>query len=195
MRATGFSWRESIYLAPVNANPTQAADADFELVDAGVVLRQMNASGARLNVMILDACRNNPFGGRGFRDAGGGLAQMKAPRGTLISYATQPGNVASDGGLGGNSPYTKALADAMRKPGLDILHMFNSVGVAVDRETDGSQQPWVSHSPIDGEFYFAGLSPGSTIPTPPAPVPSADKETVFGSLSRAARTRRISRHT
>ncbi len=168
------------YLAPVDANPTQAADADFELVDAGVVLRQMEASGARLNVMILDACRNNPFGGRGLRDAGGGLAQMKAPRGTLISYATQPGNVASDGGLVGNSPYTKALAEAMRKPGLDILHMFNEVGLTVDRNTNGSQQPWVAISPIDGEFYFAGeRQPPQVAVVTSVPEPAISAEEAF----------------
>jgi len=93
---------------PVGANPSTVADADFELIDAGLVLKQMEAAGSRLNIVILDACRNNPFDRRGLRDSGGGLAQMRAPRGTLISYATQPGNVAMDGATG-HSPYTAAL--------------------------------------------------------------------------------------
>ena len=78
---------------------------DFQMLDAALVLRQMESAGRRLNLVILDACRNNPFGGRGLR-ASGALAQMQAPEGTLISYATQPGNVEQDSADGG-SPYTK----------------------------------------------------------------------------------------
>jgi hypothetical protein len=141
------------YLAPVNANPTREAEVDFQMLDANLVLKQMQGSGTRLNLVILDACRNNPFGGRGLRGADGGLAQMRAPGGTLISYATQPGNVAQDGS-DGHSPYTKALAATMKQPGLDIFQTFNRVGLAVQHDTGGSQQPWVSSSPIDGTFYF-----------------------------------------
>ena len=141
------------YLVPVNANPTREADVDFQMVDINLVLRQMQGSGTRLNMVILDACRNNPFGARGLRSADGGLAQMRAPEGTLISYATQPGSVAQDGS-DGHSPYTKALAATIRQAGLDIFQTFNQVGLTVKRETGGSQQPWVSSSPIDGTFYF-----------------------------------------
>ena len=91
------------YLVPVSANATREADVDFQMLDVNLVLRQMQGSGTRLNMVILDACRNNPFGGRGLRAADGGLAQMRAPEGTLISYATQPGNVAQDGS-DGHSP-------------------------------------------------------------------------------------------
>ena len=143
----------SNYLVPVSANPTREADVDFQMVDINLVLRQMQGSGTRLNMVILDACRNNPFGARGLRSADGGLAQMRAPEGTLISYATQPGSVAR-GGSDGHSPYTKALATIIKQAGLDIFQTFNQVGLAVKRETGGSQQPWVSSSPIDGTFYF-----------------------------------------
>jgi caspase domain-containing protein/uncharacterized protein DUF4189 len=143
----------SNYLVPVGANPTREADVDFQMVDVNLVLRQMQGSGTRLNLVILDACRNNPFGARGLRAAEGGLAQMRASEGTLISYATQPGSVAQDGS-DGHSPYTKALAATIKQPGLDIFQTFNQVGLAVKRETGGSQQPWVSSSPIDGSFYF-----------------------------------------
>jgi TPR repeat protein len=143
----------SNYLVPVNANPTREADVDFQMVDVNVVLRQMQGSGTRLNLVVLDACRNNPFGNRGLRATDGGLAQMRAPEGTLISYATQPGSVAQDG-ADGHSPYTKALANTVRRAGLDIFQTFNQVGLTVKRATGGSQQPWVSSSPIDGEFYF-----------------------------------------
>jgi uncharacterized caspase-like protein len=159
----------SNYLVPVGANPTREADVDFQMVDINLVLRQMQGSGTKLNIVILDACRNNPFGARGLRSADGGLAQMRAPEGTLISYATQPGSVAQDGS-DGHSPYTKALATTIKQAGLDIFQTFNQVGLAVKRETGGSQQPWVSSSPIDGSFYFvAPAAAGPKIATAPPP--------------------------
>jgi Caspase domain/Domain of unknown function (DUF4189) len=160
----------SNYLVPVNANPTREADVDFQMVDINLVLRQMQGAGTRLNMVILDACRNNPFGARGLRASDGGLAQMRAPEGTLISYATQPGSVAQDGS-DGHSPYTRALATTIKQAGLDIFQTFNQVGLAVKRETGGSQQPWVSSSPIDGSFYFvapaASPSPQAALAPPP----------------------------
>jgi carboxyl-terminal processing protease len=162
----GVQVRGSNYLVPVNANPTREADVDFQMVDVNLVLRQMEGSGTKLNLVLLDACRNNPFGAHGLRAADGGLAQMRAPEGTLISFATQPGSVALDGD--GNSPYTRALAATIRKGGLDIFQTFNQVGLAVKRETNGSQQPWVSSSPIDGTFYFV----------PPAAAKTADKPAI-----------------
>jgi Caspase domain len=152
----GLQMQGANFLVPVDANPTKPSDADIQLVDAALVLRQMEDSGAKLKVVILDACRNNPFGGRGLRDSTGGLAQMRAPEGTLISYATQPGNVAQDGTSGGNSPYTTALSRSLQKRGIDALRMFNEVGVMVDAATNHTQQPWLAISPINGEFYFAG---------------------------------------
>lgn len=142
------------WLVPVTANPQREADLDFQMVDASLVLKQMQAAGTKLNIVLLDACRNNPFSaGRGLRAAGGGLAQMRAPEGTLISYATQPGSVAADG-TGRDSPYTLALARAIQTPGLDIFRLFNKVGLDVKQETGGNQLPWVSNSPISGDFYF-----------------------------------------
>jgi carboxyl-terminal processing protease len=158
----GVQIRGANFLVPIGANPTREADVDFQMVDVGLVLRQMEGSGTRLNLVVLDACRNNPFGGRGLRATDGGLAQMRAPEGTLISFATQPGNVALDGE--GNSPYTKALAVTIRKSGLDIFQTFNEVGLAVKRSTGGSQQPWVSSSPIDGNFYFVAPAPATETP-------------------------------
>ena len=159
------------YLVPVSANPTREADVDFQMVDVNLVLRQMQGSGTRLNMVILDACRNNPFGSRGLRASDGGLAQMRAPEGTLISYATQPGNVAQDG-KDGNSPYTKALASTIKQSGLDIFQTFNQVGLAVKRETGGSQQPWVSSSPIDGTFYFVAPTASPSSPQAALAAPS-----------------------
>ena len=153
--------RGTNYLVPVNANPAREADIDFELLNVDLVLRQMEGAGTRLNFLILDACRNNPLAGRGLRTAGSGLAQMQAPEGTLISYATQPGNVALDG-TDGHSPYTRALASAFKKPGLNTFEVFNETGLEVKKRTGGAQQPWVASSPW-GQFFFAGT------PTQPPP--------------------------
>jgi TPR repeat protein len=167
----GVQVRGSNYLVPVNANPTREADVDFQMVDINVVMNQMQGSGTRLNLVILDACRNNPFGGRGLRSSEGGLAQIRAPEGSFISYATQPGSVAQDGD-DGHSPYTRALASTIRRSGLDIFQTFNEVGLAVKRTTGGSQQPWVSSSPIDGNFYF--VSPPASAATAPSPAPQQE---------------------
>jgi hypothetical protein len=165
----GMQVRGENYLVPVDANPAREADVYVQMTDVAAVLSQMEGSGTRLNLVILDACRNNPFAGRGFRSVESGLAQMRAPDGTLISYATQPGSVAQDGS-DGDSPYTKALAATVQRGGLDIFQTFNEVGLAVKRATGGQQQPWVSNSPIDGRFYFNGQS-GPVVSTP-QPQPS-----------------------
>jgi uncharacterized protein YraI len=156
----GMQVRGVNYLVPVGANPAREADVDFQMLDVGLVLRQMESAGTRLNIVLLDACRNNPFGGRGLRASGGGLAQMQAPEGTLISYATQPGSVALDGS-DGHSPYTRALAENITRPGLDIFQTFNRVGLAVMKATASAQQPWLSSSPIQGDFYFASQPAGA----------------------------------
>jgi hypothetical protein len=154
------------YLVPVDANPTREADVDFQMLDTKLLLRQMEASGTRLNIVVLDACRNSPFAGRYLavgrakeqentrvRAISAGLAEMPVPDGTLISFSTQPGSIAQDG-AGGNSPFAKALADTITKPGLNIFEAFNRVGLEVNRATGGAQRPWVSISQIAGDFYF-----------------------------------------
>ena len=174
----GMQVRGTNWLVPVDAAPAQARDVDFQLVDAELVLRQMDGAGTRLNVMILDACRNNPFAVTETRGGTGGLAQMRAPEGTLISFATQPGAVAADG-AGANGPYALALAATMRTPGLDIFKLFNRVGLTVKQATGGAQLPWVSSSPIDGEFTFAAAegvpeaAPVAVTSAPVAVAPSA----------------------
>ncbi|HLY54063.1 MAG TPA: caspase family protein [Stellaceae bacterium] len=168
MQVAGENW-----LIPVDANPTTQRDLDFQMVDAGLVLKQMEGAGTKLNLIVLDACRNNPFLSRGIRGSAGGLAEMQAPEGTLISYATQPGNVANDG-ESGDSPYTLALADALRTPGLDVFRVFNQVGLAVKTATAGTQQPWLASSPIAGNlFIFNGPVTVVTNPPPPPPTQAA----------------------
>ena len=160
------------YLVPVTANPETAADVDLQLINASTVLKEMGSPGSALNIVILDACRNNPFAGRGLRDVSNGLAEMPPPRGTFISYAAQPGNVAMDGDTG-HSPYTVALAEAIRNPRLPISGVFDQVGLAVRRATAGRQQPWNALSPLGGTFYFLGPTTVNIAPASP------DLETIF----------------
>lgn len=150
LQVQGANW-----LVPVDANPTRAQDLDFQMVDADLVLRQMDGAGTKLNIIILDACRNNPFASRGLRGMEGGLAAMHAPEGSMIAYATEPGHVAADGS-GADSPYSAALANSLRQPGLGIFDTFNQVGLEVEQTTGGAQKPWVSNSAIKGHFCFAG---------------------------------------
>jgi tetratricopeptide (TPR) repeat protein len=137
----------------------------------------MEKSGTRINLVLLDACRDNPFRDGGARSTSGGLAQMQAPPGTLISFATQPRSVALDGD-DGHSPYTKALAATVQRPGHGLFKTFNEVGLAVEKATQGQQLPWVSSSPISGNFYFAGK------PAPATPVIEARLSPSDDSLRR-----------
>jgi TPR repeat protein len=143
------------YLVPVDAHPADEGDVFAQMTGLAGILDAMEKSGARINLLLLDACRDNPFRDRGVRSATGGLAQMQAPPGTLISFATQPHSVSLDGD-DGHSPYTAALVQTMQRPGYGLFKTFNEVGLAVEKATHGSQLPWVSSSPISGSFYFAG---------------------------------------
>src|SRR2546423_9420320 len=107
----------------------------------------------RLNIVVLDACRNNPFEKAWSRSsAAGGLAQVDAPTGTLIAYATAPGRVASDG-IGQNGLYTSELLKQMRVPGITVNDVFMRVRSEVMRQTGKKQVPWEASSLV-GAFYF-----------------------------------------
>ncbi|MEW6164309.1 MAG: caspase family protein [Pseudomonadota bacterium] len=138
------------YLIPVDAQIGSENSVRAEAVDVDAVLDQLSAS--PLNLVILDACRNNPFERR-FRGTGGGLAQMEAPKGTLIAYATAPGKVAMDG-EGSNSTYTTALLQLLDEPGLPVEAVFKRVRGEVARMTADAQIPWEASS-LTGDFYFA----------------------------------------
>ncbi len=155
------------YLIPVNAEINREKDVDIEAVSANAVLANMEYAKNRLNIVILDACRNNPYK-RGFRSAARGLAVMRATRGTLIAYATAPNDVAADG-TGINSPYSIALATAMRTPGMPVERMFKQVRISVQRQTKGAQTPWESSS-LTGDFFFVPGSGDAAAVTPIAPV-------------------------
>lgn len=141
------------YLIPVDAVIEREADVDVEGFAADSILSAIEYSETALNIVILDACRNNPFA-RSFRSGTKGLARMDAPRGTLLAYATAPGDVAADG-AGTNSPYTSALVSQMSRPGLSVEQLFKTVRVSVMQETGERQVPWESSS-LTGEFYFGG---------------------------------------
>lgn len=139
------------YLLPVDVSLSDAADLDLQGVEAQSVLRQMASARNRTNFVILDACRNNPFEDMAEFDSPG-LAEMKAPTGTFLSYATSPGAVALDG-LGQNSPFTTALAREMTRPGLPVEQMFKQVRVSVLEQTNGLQTPWDTSS-LTNDFTF-----------------------------------------
>ena len=149
------------YLIPVGATITIEGEVKFESVDVGLVLAQMESARNGLNIVILDACRNNPFA-RSFRSASQGLASMDAPRGTMIAYATAPGSTARDG-EGRNGTYTEELLRHIRMPGLSIEQVFKKVRVAVVGRTNGLQTPWESSSLV-GDFYFSGATPPKRTP-------------------------------
>ena len=142
----------SNYLLPVDVAVSDAADLDLVAVEAQSVLRQMYSARNKTNIVILDACRNNPFSDiPAFND--NGLAEMQAPTGTFLAYATAPGAVALDG-LDGNSPFTQAFARLMTTPGMPIEQMFKQVRVDVIEKTNGLQTPWDASS-LTSNFAFA----------------------------------------
>jgi uncharacterized caspase-like protein len=151
------------YLIPVGVDIRQEFEIPDEGIDADAVLRAMESAGNGLNVVILDACRNNPFA----RSLGSrGLARMEGPVGAFIAYATAPGSISKDG-TGRNSPYTQHLLAAMSMPGLSLEQVFKQVLVGVERDTGGSQVPWVASS-LRGEFYFIPPTPAAAPLAPPS---------------------------
>jgi len=148
IQAKGFN-----YLIPVDAEIYSENDVEYTCVNAGRVLAKMEDAGSTTNIVIMDACRNNPFERSWTRSATGrGLAVMDAPIGSLIVFATSPGNTASDG-VADNGLYTSALLEYMNEPGLTILEMFQKVRKKVREESNGEQVPWESTS-LEGNFYF-----------------------------------------
>jgi len=147
------------YIVPVDAKLSTEQRIKLEAVDVDAVLDQMQGARSKVNVVILDACRNNPFERR-FRSASGGLAQINAPEGTLIAYATAPGRVAADG-EGANGLYTAELLKALRAPGLKVEDVFKQVRINVARASNGAQTPWEASSLV-GDFYFIPPEPSAT---------------------------------
>jgi tetratricopeptide (TPR) repeat protein len=149
----GVRHEEENYLVPIDASVEYEDDiARYCFPTQRMVLGNMERSNARMNIVILDACRNNPFPAVNRSLGGGGLGEMRRARGSFIAYATAPGSVAADGG-GRNGLYTQELLRAMRKPGLTIEQVFKEVRANVLRLSGNKQNTWDS-SNIIGEFYF-----------------------------------------
>lgn len=149
------------FLVPIGAPIAREADVSIESVSAGAILEQLSFAKNRLNIVILDACRNNPFK-RSFRSASSGLARMDAPTGSMVAYSTAPGRVASDG-EGQNGTYTAALVRAMRQPGLKVEDVFKLTRRQVIAETSEAQVPWESSSLV-GDFYFSRAGAAPSLP-------------------------------
>ncbi len=158
------------YLLPVRAMIEREDEILYRTVDTGVVLDKMENARNRVNIVILDACRNNPFG-REFRNVAPGLAVVDAPSNTLIAFATAPGAVASDGS-GTNGLYTQHLLQAMAEPGMRLEDAFKKVRSGVRRDSAGRQVPWESTS-LEVDFFFRPAPPVATAPATPAVTPTA----------------------
>jgi formylglycine-generating enzyme required for sulfatase activity len=147
----GLQIRGQNYLIPTGIDINSESDVRYKAVDAGWILGKMEDAGNDLNLVILDACRDNPFA-RSFRNQTKGLAKMDAPKGSIIAYSTSPSELAMDG-EGRNSPYTKAILTHINKSKQPVELFFKSVRKSVDEITSGKQTPWESTSLL-GEFYF-----------------------------------------
>jgi hypothetical protein len=141
-------WRN--FLVPVDARLDTTDDVVRQTVEIGNLLKSLGKVGNPMNIVVLDACRDNPFGSE--HRTGKGLSQMDAPIGTLLAYATAPGNVASDGS-GKNGLYTENLIREMATPDAKIEDVFKRVRLAVRRSSQGQQIPWESTS-LEDDFYF-----------------------------------------
>ncbi len=185
------------FLIPMEANLDIAGNradtvADYvalETLDIENVLGRMGNAETDLSIVILDACRNNPFS-QGARGVTRGLAQTSAPRGTFVAYATAPGKVAHDGD-GQNSPYTAAIVKNLEVPGLKLEDVFKRVRQDVALQTNGDQIPW-ENSSVFGDFYFNPQipeeeaepeEPVTVEKTPPQNTPSPEAASV-AALSR-----------
>lgn len=191
------------FLIPVRSNIAHEDEVAYAAVDAQSVLDKMESAGSGTNIVILDACRNNPFA-RSFRSAQQGLAQMDAPVGTLVAYATAPGAVAIDTLPGlRNGLYTTHLLDAIRRPGLKVEDVLKQTRNAVLRASGHKQMPWEA-SALVGDFYFhpprdgVAAAAGSSAPaspvalTPPAASPVDTQTAIDDALWEAVRDSRSS---
>jgi TPR repeat protein len=163
----GIQVRGKNYLVPVNAKISDEDEVDLEAIDVNSFLRVMDSSSSAINIVVLDACRNNPFA-RSFRSATRGLASVDAPKGTYVAYATAPGSVASDG-RGKNSPYSVALAKAIKIRGLTIEQVFKHARRSVLEATSSKQVPWETSS-ITGNFFFLDQKITLVAPTVNKPI-------------------------
>jgi TPR repeat protein len=139
------------YLVPIASEIKDTSEVPIESINLAEILKAMERSAGRTNIVILDACRNNPFPGAA-RSPSRGLAAVSAPSGTLVAFATAPGQIALDGD-GANSPYSAALAANIPAPGLVLEEMFRRTRRQVLLTTNNRQTPW-EHSSLTDAFFF-----------------------------------------
>jgi Caspase domain len=140
------------YLLPVDAKISSVSDLDGNSLRLVDLMGTLESISSRMRIVVLDACRNNPF--PEVNDAGRGLAIVDAPNGSIVGYSTAPGMEAADGD-GGHSPYTSAFLNIAREPNLPIEQLFKRVRLEVNNATRGRQTPWESSS-LTSDFYFFG---------------------------------------
>ena len=182
------------YLIPVDFQGSSAVDARWDAVPARKALEKIRERGARLRLLVLDACRSNPWSGRG---GSGGLTSMGAGEGELIAFATAPKRTASDNPGGRNGLFTEQLAVVLREPGLELRDVFKRVKAAVYRASAGAQLPYVEDGVI-GDFVLnsssasAGMAslvagPAAAPAPEPAYVPPATAAATEGEVRPNAR--------
>ena len=154
------------YLVPVDFDAKDETDAKYAAYSASRVQERIEKAGARVILVVLDACRNNPFAAT--RSAGGGLAAMGSGKGTLIAFATAPGKTADDNPKGGNGLFTTHLIEALREPGLSVDQVFNRVRERVYTESKGRQVPWTVSSVIGDVYLRGGGAGGAALAAAPA---------------------------
>ena len=145
------------FLVPVDVDPKRETDIPLQAIRLNDVLNTLSSVPSKTRILLLDACRNNPFPAIN-RSAGHGLAIVDAKTGapgTFMSFSTSPGAEAEDGS-GADSPYTTALLSAAKEPGLSIEDTFKRVRVSVNKATEGRQTPWDSSSLTDDFRFFPG---------------------------------------
>ena len=154
----------SNYIVPIGANLVRDVDAQKNALDIDVMLQGLRDTGARLNIMVLDACRNNPLLATGRGLSGGkakpGLAPMRPPEGALVAFATEPGRLASDGKDAGNGLYTRHLIRWIKEPNITLEQVFKRTREAVQAESRGEQIP-TEYSLLTGADLFLASSPAS----------------------------------
>jgi hypothetical protein len=173
----GLQVRGRNYLVPVDAQIESEAQTRVAAVDVDLLLEQMAEAKNRVNVVVLDACRNNPFERR-LRGSSRGLAAVDAARGTLIAYATSPGSVAADG-EGANGLYTEELLDALKVPGLKVEEVFKRVRINVTNRSKGAQTPWESSSLTGDLVVNVTVVNVTTAAATPGAAPTADRDALF----------------
>lgn len=145
------------FLVPVDAAITREADVPLEAMRMGDLMSMLETVRAKTRIVILDACRDNPFADIS-KSAPRGLAMVNAPAGTLLAYSTSPGHTADDGSAR-NSPFAQALIKSARQPGLPIETALKNVRLAVHGATGGRQTPWEVSALTEPFAFFPGNAP------------------------------------